>query len=306
MMLVDKFDSMLSLFSNVKACFSTRIAESIIYEHYNMEPYDYYGVRVGHKPSASGVGMTRDSFILVFVSPEAAATYLESQRVSLLGLDGSRGRPWMQELDMDKLGRIMTANSFENFQNFITEVSVYDNFFMSGSRARFQEDYEAIRQAAGGIGIYSSNSQWSFNLVIKRGATVFRSWVNVSPSSAGLTREMCIGLAALKAAEQAKVFFVDAFPSNAEVLTNGIPLTPSDLRILEILVKQQHPVDPDYQTAALQHMFQNRLKCAGCQVAFPDTVKPRVCGNCKKVYYCSKECQKTHWRGAHKHECMKS
>ena len=34
-----------------------------------------------------------------------------------------------------------------------------------------------------------------------------------------------------------------------------------------------------------------------------DGKRMRQCGRCRKVLYCSKECQKVHWKEAHKHEC---
>ena len=29
----------------------------------------------------------------------------------------------------------------------------------------------------------------------------------------------------------------------------------------------------------------------------------KACGQCRRVYYCSKECQRLHWKRTHRHEC---
>ena len=43
------------------------------------------------------------------------------------------------------------------------------------------------------------------------------------------------------------------------------------------------------------------FKCAKCKKeAF------KRCSKCKKVWYCSKECQVSHWKESHKAECVES
>ncbi|CAI2368363.1 unnamed protein product [Moneuplotes crassus] len=44
------------------------------------------------------------------------------------------------------------------------------------------------------------------------------------------------------------------------------------------------------------------LKCSYC--GCPEgSIKHKLCSACKKVYYCSAECQKQHWKATHKKEC---
>ena len=43
------------------------------------------------------------------------------------------------------------------------------------------------------------------------------------------------------------------------------------------------------------------VRCAGCNEVYEDK-KLLKCGGCRKVYYCSKECQKLHWK-SHKELC---
>ena len=40
-----------------------------------------------------------------------------------------------------------------------------------------------------------------------------------------------------------------------------------------------------------------------CDACFTPTDKLFRCGNCKVIYYCSKECQVQHWNHCHKYEC---
>ena len=43
-----------------------------------------------------------------------------------------------------------------------------------------------------------------------------------------------------------------------------------------------------------------------CQEHRQEQEQVLKCGACKKVFYCSKECQKTHWKqGGHREECPK-
>ena len=41
-------------------------------------------------------------------------------------------------------------------------------------------------------------------------------------------------------------------------------------------------------------------RCYGCHEIFD---KLSECSRCRKAAYCTKECQRTHWRSVHKHEC---
>jgi MYND finger len=43
--------------------------------------------------------------------------------------------------------------------------------------------------------------------------------------------------------------------------------------------------------------------CANCKVAPSASVVIQICGHCKAVGYCSKNCQKKHWRLGHKVDC---
>ena len=46
------------------------------------------------------------------------------------------------------------------------------------------------------------------------------------------------------------------------------------------------------------------FRCVQCTVQQKDCEqKLKKCGGCGEVFYCSKECQKIHWRAGHKTEC---
>uniref|UniRef100_A0A8W8KZ01 phytol kinase n=1 Tax=Magallana gigas TaxID=29159 RepID=A0A8W8KZ01_MAGGI len=40
--------------------------------------------------------------------------------------------------------------------------------------------------------------------------------------------------------------------------------------------------------------------CSFCGEEAPDSLK---CGRCKEVYYCSKDCQREHWKEGHREQC---
>ena len=42
--------------------------------------------------------------------------------------------------------------------------------------------------------------------------------------------------------------------------------------------------------------------CWQCGTAFNPHLKK--CGRCEKAYYCSKDCQKKHWKSGHKRNCQ--
>ena len=45
--------------------------------------------------------------------------------------------------------------------------------------------------------------------------------------------------------------------------------------------------------------------CACCGINSSDEVKLLICAGCKRVSYCSKRCQRAHWKMAHKSVCKK-
>ena len=44
------------------------------------------------------------------------------------------------------------------------------------------------------------------------------------------------------------------------------------------------------------------FKCSACDKYLVGETKRLICAECKIKYYCSKECQKNHWKG-HKSDC---
>lgn len=40
--------------------------------------------------------------------------------------------------------------------------------------------------------------------------------------------------------------------------------------------------------------------CSFCEEESPDLLK---CSRCKEVYYCSRDCQRGHWREGHREDC---
>ena len=48
------------------------------------------------------------------------------------------------------------------------------------------------------------------------------------------------------------------------------------------------------------------MKCGGCSAVRAEEAKAySVCGGCREVHYCSRECQRKHWK-THKPECLSS
>ena len=59
--------------------------------------------------------------------------------------------------------------------------------------------------------------------------------------------------------------------------------------------------DKYYAPGGKYDRFAGRYRCASCSTQL---LKTRSCARCGKVYYCSKECQKSHWRSSHKGSCV--
>ena len=59
--------------------------------------------------------------------------------------------------------------------------------------------------------------------------------------------------------------------------------------------------DPDLQK---QSRKANKRTCGSCQTQEQFRGDFSLCSRCKKVAYCSKDCQKSHWK-QHKKECAK-
>lgn len=43
------------------------------------------------------------------------------------------------------------------------------------------------------------------------------------------------------------------------------------------------------------------VRCSFCGQRSPDLLR---CNRCKEVYYCSKDCQRGHWRAGHREQCV--
>ena len=59
--------------------------------------------------------------------------------------------------------------------------------------------------------------------------------------------------------------------------------------------------DAEASTGLLETIT-NKNKCASCGVMKNDEMRFYKCARCKATHYCSKECQKDHWK-SHKKEC---
>jgi hypothetical protein len=65
-----------------------------------------------------------------------------------------------------------------------------------------------------------------------------------------------------------------------------------------------HPNYQKYSEEKEREMNEKVIACGGCNITQGE-VKFQVCAACKKVYYCSKSCQRNHWKGGHKSQCAK-
>jgi uncharacterized C2H2 Zn-finger protein len=77
----------------------------------------------------------------------------------------------------------------------------------------------------------------------------------------------------------------------------------SNKNLIKILNKKLGETGLAIDNASL---FGKRGICHNCQEDSQEQEQLLKCGACKKVFYCSKECQKTHWKqGGHREECAK-
>ena len=84
-------------------------------------------------------------------------------------------------------------------------------------------------------------------------------------------------------------------------------------RLLEAYPRPPDPYaqflnDLNKETAGVVHAFsvpgcqrreppaEGEARCVVCRVPASDTVTLMKCGKCKAVKYCSRDCQKTHWK----------
>lgn len=65
--------------------------------------------------------------------------------------------------------------------------------------------------------------------------------------------------------------------------------------------KAQRP-DADCPFAIMEQQI--RQQCANCQITL-ESERKMCCVECKAAYYCSRDCQITHWKAGHKKDCVK-
>jgi hypothetical protein len=62
-------------------------------------------------------------------------------------------------------------------------------------------------------------------------------------------------------------------------------------------IRQNYSEDPSSGTLS-GYNFCSNPKCTA-----PTSKKPKMCAACRTVFYCSKACQKQHWKAGHKADC---
>lgn len=71
---------------------------------------------------------------------------------------------------------------------------------------------------------------------------------------------------------------------------------------------EEESLSPSSSSNGLAHYYLTqminlmRIRCAGCDAIDEDGFEKK-CSKCKASFYCSKECQKRHWRAGHKTDC---
>ena len=62
--------------------------------------------------------------------------------------------------------------------------------------------------------------------------------------------------------------------------------------------------DARFQLLIIQAALEPRT-CGACATVEPKVRTYQKCNACRVVYYCGAECQRAHWKAAHKHECSR-
>ena len=130
------------------------------------------------------------------------------------------------------------------------------------------------------------------------------------PSKASAISDMCKGRGSVDkgpARRPAKVLLANRWNSNSEeirqqLLIRGIMCTLQDRAQAEEYASQAN-ADPD----GLNFAPDTRgTRCACCGIVASVVKQFNLCAACKVVHYCSRECQKKHWKtGGHKEVCQK-
>jgi hypothetical protein len=76
--------------------------------------------------------------------------------------------------------------------------------------------------------------------------------------------------------------------------------------ILRVSCPEQCRINTPKSLKARAKVELDNIKCSSCDFVQPVKEKCRTCGQCQLTRYCSKECQKKHWKdGGHKLSCVK-
>eukprot|EP01084_Bolivina_argentea_P279954 478681_1 len=99
--------------------------------------------------------------------------------------------------------------------------------------------------------------------------------------------------------------YIGKIQSIANKINVQHPMRNKFQRCLKLILEQLNGVG---HTPDMGHYLTNKIKCGNvghCTIQTKSDKHMKLCSQCKSIYYCSRKCQKWHWKHKHRLNCLK-